>query len=297
MFQGLLSDSLFLTGLSGLVLGITVLTKPIFLYYELICLLIILIYIYIYNIRRLAISAVIHLFCFTIILVPWCARNFMLWDKVLLTPNGGSHLYHFIRPMLLTELNQEVYDKTRLLNGGYKDSRIPETKDEWERKFGSSWDNLAYRNAVLEQLAKEDIKANIGTYIYLIMRQQPRLYLGTGTRAMAAIDRTAESVNLSSRSVKDEFNWLYQSGWLKYQLIMWIFLGLTYLFAVIGCFTAKKYKYNQLLIWSILTLIYFAAITGPFYHTRYRFFMMAAFAALASCGGFSILNKFIKSRS
>jgi len=293
MFQGLLSNSQLLLGCSGLVLGIAVLTKPIFLYYEAICLLMILLSKK-YHIRRLMILAVIHLSCFIIILIPWCTRNFIVWNKVLLTPNGGSHLYHFIRPMLLTELNKEIYDETQLLNGGYKDIRVPKTKEEWAKKFGSSWDNLAYRNAVLGQLAAEDIKANIGTYICLIIKRHPRLYIGTGTRTMAAIDRTAEPVNLSSTSVKDELNWLYKSRWLKYQIIMWIFLGITYIFAVNGFFAAKKYKHHELLTWSILTLVYFVVIIGPFYHTRYRFFMMAAFAALASCGGFSILSKFRK---
>jgi hypothetical protein len=209
----------------------------------------------------------------------WMWRNWLVWDCVTLTPNGGSHAYHFIRPQLLEELGQDR-GVVHPLTLGVNESRAPTTEAEWLARFGFPHENLGKRHQLLGRLAWEDFREHPGTMLYLAVTRHPRLYLGTGTQAMYAL---SSGTLLESRP--GDLLWLWRSGWWLYQGATWLMLASLYVLAVRGVWLGmRKAHLRPILTASLAALATMAVLIGPFGHTRYRVPMMPFFAVLAGVG-------------
>jgi hypothetical protein len=271
-------------GLAGVAGAAATLTKPVFLYYEAVALVVILAGWQGGLGRRLA-AGLIHAGLYALTLAPWYARNWAVWHTLVLTPLGGTHLYQHMRPVLLRELGLPVHDAGQRLNGGFADDRVPQTAEEWQRQFNSPWHNLARRSEVLGRLAAEDLVHYRAAYLRLVLRRHAFLYLGTAPKSMALLaGDAAEAPGFTRMSNANTWAWAVATGWWKYQVLSWGVLGFTYLAGAVGVCRAWRQRRWAFLGWGLLTLGYFAAITMPFNHSRYRFPMMPVFAGLAGCG-------------
>ena len=104
--------------------GLAVLLKPVFLYYEVVSLLVLFLSLIKVDVYRFLKYALVHCLFFFLAISPWCLRNWLIWDEILVTPNSGSHLYHYIRPLLLAEMGLPTTDPSKLLNGGDWDGGV-----------------------------------------------------------------------------------------------------------------------------------------------------------------------------
>ena len=164
---------------------------------------------------------------------PCYVRNYMIWGEPVFSPQGGSQLYLFVRPRLL-EADGPVRDEANLLSGGYRDSRVPPTKEAWEQKFGSSWDNLAKRTRVYGQLAVDDIKQHAARFIKQWALAQMKLYGGTGTVTVSRIVEPSRAQQEAPAGFAAAWEELWKSGWWIYQVISWLLLAIIYLGALAG---------------------------------------------------------------
>lgn len=269
--------------LAGLLGALASLTKPVFLYYEAICILLILTERAVPLRRRLAYGG-LHALAYVLTIAPWYARNWTLWHVIVFSPLSGSLPYQHVRPLLLEDLGLPVWDPTQHLNYGFADERVPRTVEAWQERFGSSWYNLARRHEVLGRLAFEDFANHPAAFVWLVVRRQARLYVNTSPQSLAQMADPEHPPPPGSPTPAQSLDWLWGSGWWRYQVVTWALLGLTYLAAAVGLIRAWRQRRFQFLAWSGLTLLYLAALTGTNLHSRYRFPMMPVFAGLAGLG-------------
>lgn len=297
LMKGLHERRPILAMVAGALQGLAGLARPLFVGYEVVTVVTVVLFL-LPDVRTILRCVVLHGLALGLVLAPWLVRNWMVWNRVLLTPQIGNHLYFHVRPIVLEARGESVTEPNHPLISNVRDPRVPRTKAEWERRFGSSWDNLASRNAVLGALANEDIRANYGLYLRLRLANHPRLYTGTGTRAMASIcDKQPEDPQLAGAQHTRDLAWLWSSAWWPYQLITWAILASVYLGALAGIFLAWRRGGYRFLAWALLNLAYMDVIVGAFGHTRYRFPMMPIFLALAAPAAHWIARRSMPAKS
>ena len=240
--------------------------------------------------RKGAVLAVLFLVGFAAGVAPCYVRNYMIWGEPVFSPQGGSQLYLFVRPRLL-EADGPVRDEANLLSGGYRDSRVPPTKEAWEQKFGSSWDNLAKRTRVYGQLAVDDIEQHAARFIKLWALAQVKLYGGTGTVTVSRIVEPSRAQQEAPTGFAATWEELWKSGWWIYQVISWLLLAIIYLGAIAGVVALIRRKQYAVLFTVLMFLAYFACAVTLWPSTRYRFPMMSLFAMLAGCAVEGLTNR------
>jgi hypothetical protein len=268
--------------ISGLCLALSAFLKPVFFYCWLPMALVLVV-----SARKpwrfRGRATVLFLLAFAVGIGPGYARNSIIWDELVFTPQSGSQQYLVVRSILLAEAGVRTADPDNRLGFGVADSRVPGTETEWEQKFGSPWANLAKRHNVFGRLAREDITGRFGLYWKTWAIKQPRLYAGTGVLALANVaepdadrrlEKPAEGFRASwARVVESRLAWL--------QVLSWILLLVVYGGAVVGTVAlVRRYRWDVVLP-PLLLLAYFALTATLVPHTRYRFPMMYPFALLA----------------
>jgi 4-amino-4-deoxy-L-arabinose transferase-like glycosyltransferase len=269
--------------IAGLLAGAATLTKPI----SLVAALPLIPILWFMGSERRPRRPVLFAFGFAPLPMLWLVRNWVLWGTVVMTPNSGTHLYDFLRTMLLQAQGRASVERHPLTNAPY-DARLPATTTEWKAKFGFDFENFGRRTVLLGQLAKQEILADPMGYATLILARQPRLYLGAGTQALYTMSFADPN---AARSAVRQPDWLWRSGWWTYQLASAILMALIYGLTILGAWKGlQDRRLRTATLVCIVMLLVQAAVVGPFGHTRYRFLMTPFFAVLAAVG-------FVKLRS
>jgi 4-amino-4-deoxy-L-arabinose transferase-like glycosyltransferase len=274
------STSRFPMFVSGICLALAAMFKPVFFYLFAPMAIAVLMFQW-PNRRNGLILTSLFLSGFVLGITPAYLRNYAIWKDPIFSPQAGSQLYLFVRPRLLAA-DGDLTDDANKLSGGYRDSRIPNSKDAWQQKFGSSWDNLARRHDVYNHLAQEDIKSHALRFLKLWAKSQINLYAGTGTVAfMRVVD--PQQVAHKEEGLSAIWSYLWRSGWWIYQVVSWLLLAIIYLGALLGVVALLRRKQFAVLTMLLLFLVYFALAVTLWPSTRYRFPMMCLFSMLAGC--------------
>lgn len=283
----LYEDKLIYLIISFLLWGLSVLIKPISLFYFIIISIIVLVLDY----RRIFIERVFGVIFGILIgitiIAPWPIRNYFIYNSLTISPKMDLQLFYYHYYNLLVEITGDKEKAGRVL-------RQQET--EIKEKYKAIWDNPLMRVRLLGNWAKKQIMHELARYLSVSARRHIRLYLGTGTVALLRMfgnERAASALEMLEKF--PSFSHIQKIPWyaIVIQMVSWIFLLIIYGFVLLGFYNMFRIKNYPSLIILIAGLFYFIIIIGGTPYTRYRLSILPFFSILAS---YSFYGDKIKSK-
>ena len=257
-------------------LGLTILTKPITVFYPVFAGLLILVFCHKMRFGRRVASAIAGLTLVALALCPWVLRNWTAFHVAGLSTITGTNLFDYNYRFILEDRHG---------------TQAPEILKQQQADILAGVDGQAsnpfVRSNALGAAAKTGIKESWQDYLVTTLKRHPRLYIGTGNIAfLKLLGSPTGSVaynQVASEGVYPALRGLPATVLIA-QVAGWLVLLLIYTLTGIGLFTLLQQKH-----WLALALLgggiaYFALLIGPVVHTRYRLAMSLYFAIAAGIG-------------
>ncbi len=253
--------------LSGLLLGLATLIRPISLYFIPIAL----ISYFVFNFKKekyskLILNLLILIVFSSLILLPWFVRNYRLFHKVTLSSLPSYNLFHYnlpeyysytknihpeeARDILKQDLNFKVLNDDELRRGEYMD--------------------------ILGDISSTHIKGNFVGYTRFHLLKTIPFFISSSIKnafvmkdaILGVTESNIKYHNISSEILKGNIKELFRilkSEWLFFiERIIW---GILLILALCSVFIKENRKISVLFITIIM---YFAILTGPVSYVRYR---------------------------
>ena len=257
-------------------LGLSVLTKPITVFYPVFAGLLILIFCHKIRFGYRITSVLAGLAVVGLALSPWVLRNWKSFHAPGLSTITGTNLFDYNYRFIIEDLHgakaPEILKKQR--------------SDILAGIDGQARDPFVCSNA-LGAAAKAGIKENWQDYLVTTLKRHPRLYIGTANIAFLNL-LGCPTGSVAYNQVESEGVYPPVRGLpatvLIAQIGEWLVLLLIYTFTGIGLLTLLQRKDWLMLIFLGGGFAYFALLIGPVVHTRYRFTMSLFFAIAAAIG-------------
>jgi hypothetical protein len=253
---------------SFLLWGLSVLVKPISLYFGVVLALLAVV-----RVRRVAV-VVLGLMAGYSVLVPWLARNYVRFGVAGISSIGGTNLFHWNYRYMVEDMGVPDAGRVLAVQEARATAAIPPGRD-----------NPMVRASVLGALAVREVLSHPGQYIASVLKRHPRLYAGTGSIATLRLLGDTRSAVSMEGALAGQLPWReVPARAIALQIGSWALALAAYLAAAVGTVRLCRRGDWLPLIVVLSTVVYFAVLIGPVTSTRYRIPMAPALAVLAACG-------------
>ncbi|HJN17207.1 MAG TPA: glycosyltransferase family 39 protein, partial [Armatimonadota bacterium] len=248
-------------------IGVSVMVKPVALLFPLVLCVVVIGMARATPLKRRLLVAGLGLLIHGGALLPWCARNWVVFGVPHLSSIVGTNTFGENYRVMLEELGVEHV-------GGV----MAQQRKAARIASGTEWENPMVRSAALTDIAKREVMAHLPTYLMAAVKQHPRLYIGTGTIALVGMlgvspddPRFDLEIAKRARSPRDVLQ--LPPLMLALQISAWVVLLGCYALVVLGIWRSARSADPAGRRLLLLGLLYFALIYGPLTATRYRFAM------------------------
>ena len=281
--------------LSGIFLGIAILTRPLALFLPFV---LILIFLFLKKIKfkQKMIITLLFFLCIFAVIFPWCIRNKIIFNSYNISSVGSFNLYYFNAMRYFIYKNKVPYEEAK----NFFDNQLK----PYDINFDVNGDvKLSLKDErIFSKIAMNYIKQNfIGYTIYHIKSMAP-FFLTDGLREITQELRITPRIFYNIRDMfyrgkfLDIINIILSGNILSLMLLMgsltWIILMGFVIYGMAIYLFNKKSSYFIIIIISII--IYFALLSGVVTTVRFRYSIEPFIFILASLGFISMLDTVIK---
>ena len=287
LFMGLKKERLKYFMISGILLGVCTLIRPITLYFPFVMFAII----FIYQKTRRSFryyAIIVFTLLFTVTIIPWMIRNYINYGYLNLTSFKGYNLLYY-------NATATEYYKT-----GESFRQIRKSFTQKAKKYGAHGKDPSFKNSeIYNIIAKEYLLENWKIYLPLHLRGMLVVFLDPG------IVRICEYLGIKSKKFYVKYNVEYKNisgmiiGFFKLKPIfeillsipVFIYLSITYLGFAIG-WIELIFKRKFIYTISVITIIfYFTLLPGIIGQARYRIPIVPFYIIISAYGLLKILEK------
>ncbi|RJQ27183.1 hypothetical protein C4565_05640 [Candidatus Parcubacteria bacterium] len=285
---GIKNERLTLIGISGLVLGLATLVKPISQYLPIIIAPALIFWIK--NKKYLLIkSIVLFSLAFYTTIAPWALRNYIKYDQLKLTSFKGYNLLYYNATALKSYITGQPFNSIRR---SFDQIAIQEGSIDTEPSFNN--------NRVFNEIAVNYLSENWIKYILLHIRGMLIVFLDVGVIGIADyLDMPVQHFYVEfiskCKSIPEMIEVFFKSKPISELFIsipMVVYLLIIYSSFFIGSyFLIKKDKHKSLLLVS-LVILYFVALPGVIGQARYRVPIVPFYTLVSSYGIVEIIRRY-----
>lgn len=277
--KGLRKDKLLNFALTGFLIGLSTLVRPVALYIPALLFFVLLFSgsSFIIKLRNMLLTLIL----FFITISPWQLRNLNVYGHYALTSKHGKTLCSW---------------NAAIVKAGEENISRHEARDQLIGNSLKGITNPFEESKVLQRIAFSYISKHPLQYMKYHLKGTLKMFLGTsrsGVRDIFGIKTEAPHITEG----------LYETarkiiGNLQNELptlFLFIKQALEYLFAIIGLITMRLKNEKVYLLLLIAIILYFAAITGPIGYSRFRIPIIPFYLTISAKGIFETF-KFVKNR-
>lgn len=266
---------------TGLLLGLAVLTRPIVLYYPAVFVFVLLV-VFRREFGRVLKFTALFVVAFLLVLSPWVARNTLAFGIPAVSYKASGIMFGENAPTYLVW----KYGVDRAAAHQMMMARLPRPTLDLPRE-----------NYLLDRAVADVVRSDPAGFAYVMAKSAVPFFLGDGYVSLVkTFDQRFNGPILRwDGSVSDYLARAFSSSpaGLAVFILGKIFTILTLVLAAIGAvalFRSKKYRFTAL--WFALTIAYFAATSGTIAYSRYRFPITPMLYGLAISGVVMGLRKY-----
>ncbi|MDB5227610.1 MAG: hypothetical protein JWN78_1803 [Bacteroidota bacterium] len=275
---------------SGILFGLTILTRPIAIYFP------VLLFVYIIVQRNFSLkmklrNAVLFTACAYLMLVPWMYRNYKSYDHFALSSINGYNLLFYNAAYTEVNKSHKTYDQVCNEFVQLAKSEAPENlKSQMPQNIEQRLHGLTFEKSdVYNDVAKQYLKKNLFSAIKAHLSGSVKLHLNMGSevimqRLHLPVKRWTDTEKYSGSifTLAKRFFNSKTTAEVILGLLVLGFLFFIYITAFIGLvqlsFVQKQW---MTAIFIVMLVGYFAFISGIFYTPRYRLPFMPFYMLLS----------------
>ena len=272
--------------IAGLLLGLSMLIRPIVQYFPLM-----LVFILMFSLRRHISERIkacgIMIVGVLIVVSPWLCRNYLQYDTLALTTQKGESILLYNIALMESFRTQRPFDEVR--------EEFTRTVDKVCSSSGIT-NPFEISNIQLEY-ANTYLKRNPLLYMLIHVRGMINLYISPDTRQISNL------LGIKSYGFPDGFIAVSSFkekviAFFKYKPLFEISMGVyitclsifVYLCTLAGFFMLYQHKQWLVLILFLSTLCYFTILTGPIGYSRYKVPIIPIYTIIGAYGLYSAMS-------
>lgn len=280
---------------SGILFGLTILTRPIAIYFPAI------LFAYMIVQRNFSIklkirNAVLFTACAYLMLIPWMCRNYKSYDHFALSSINGYNLLFYNAAYTEVNKSHKTYDEVCNEFVQLSKSAAPENlKNQMPDNMEQRLHGLTFEKSdVYNDVAKQYLKRNLFSAVKAHLSGSVKLHLNMGSevimqRLHIPVKRWTDTEKYSGSifTLAKKFFNSKSTGEIILGLFVLAFLFFIYITAAIGLVQLSILQKKWMTaIFIVMLISYFAFISGIFYTPRYRlpfmpFYMLLSGACIA----------------
>jgi 4-amino-4-deoxy-L-arabinose transferase-like glycosyltransferase len=274
--------------LSAFLLGIATFIRPIFQYFIVILIFMLLLRKQSFSRKLINITAIFLIFA--AVLSPWQFRNLVKFGQYSLTTTFNGTLCYWVTATLKAEVENKSFEQARLellvASAGEK-TTIEEQKELWEQGSTELWSQE--RIALAGKIAKEYIRKHPKRFLILHLKGMIIYFMGVGEGGVRQLLRLhkIEYDEIPSLGITGRIRKLFSDSREEYYLIpiLLLIVIIEYIFMTIGAaiMWIKKLQRPYLVLLA-LTALYSPLITGSNCEARYRVPIVALYLVVTAFG-------------